>query len=230
MYIAPNSYIDYVKLLEAYPSLQGDMSEWLKTHTPEKDSISVYSDDPSNSNNHSPTIASFVEKWNTEEEEYHRHDWKSIPIFFKKEWNTKDFPNFSKVAKELKGLRQCLINFIAPNGKITIHKDQDNWNNMTEYWGFLCDGYSLVATLQTGMKNSKDKTVGTSIRDVNTGIDSWSYALVNEFVCFDGLNYNHAIINKTDEWRISAVFDIDKEKFDPSFIKTDRQVCDYYVN
>jgi hypothetical protein len=54
--------------------------------------------------------------------------------------------------------------------------------------------------------------------------------LANEFVCFDGLNYNHAITNNTDEWRISAVFDIDKEKFDPSFVKTDKQVCDYYVD
>jgi len=228
MYIAPNSYINYVELLDHYPKLVEDMNEWLNTHTPERDSIAVYSDAPVNK--FLSTTTNFVESWTTEEEKQHRHDWKSIPVFFEKTWNTKDFPRFSEFGKDLKGLRQCLINFIAPRGKITIHKDHDNWGKMTEDWGFKCEGYSLVATLKTGMKKATDKTVGTCIRDIKTGNDTWSYALANEFVCFDGLNYNHAITNNTDEWRISAVFDIDKEKFDPSFVKTDKQVCDYYVD
>jgi hypothetical protein len=79
------------------------------------------------------------------------------------------------------------------------------------------------------MKNSNDKTVGTMVRNIDSLVDTWSYPVLNEFVCFDGLCYNHAITNKTNEWRISAVFDIDKSMFDKKYIKTDKQVCDSYL-
>ena len=223
-FIAPNSYIDYGFLLNHYDKLVEDMNNWLKTHTPEKDSIGVYADDEELT-----ATTNFVETIKTEEELKHRHDWKSVPVFFEKNWNEKDFPKFTEFAKQLKGLRQLIINFIAPNGKITIHTDVDNWANMSKYWGFTCEGYSLIATLKTGMKNTNDKTVGTMVRNIDTLVDTWSYPMVNQFVCFDGLRYNHAITNKTNEWRISAVFDIDKSMFDEKYIKTDKQVCDSYL-
>jgi hypothetical protein len=229
-FIAPNSYIDYVFLLNHYNKLVEDMNDWLKTHTPEKDSISVYADDEElTANQFLSTTTNFVETIKTEEEQKHRYDWKSIPVFFEKNWNEKDFPKFTEFGKQLRGLRQLIINFIAPNGKITIHTDVDNWGKMSEDWGFTCEGYSLIATLKTGMKNSNDKTVGTMVRDIDSLVDTWSYPVLNEFVCFDGLRYNHAITNKTNEWRISAVFDIDKSMFDKKYIETDKQVCDSYL-
>jgi hypothetical protein len=36
------------------------------------------------------------------------------------------------------------------------------------------------------------------------------------------------ITNNTKEWRITAVLDIDKEKFNPNYIKTDKQVCETF--
>ena len=78
------------------------------------------------------------------------------------------------------------------------------------------------------MKNCNDKTVGTMVRNIDSLVDTWSYPILNEFVCFDGLRYNHAITNNTNEWRISAVFDIDKSMFDKKYIETDKRVCDFY--
>lgn len=229
MFIAPNSYIDYAFLLDHYSSLVDDMNEWLKTHTPEKDSIGVYADDEP-VNKFLSTTTNFVETWTTHEEYEHRNDWKSVPVFFEKVWNEKDFPRFTEHGKKLKGLRQLIINFIAPHGKITLHTDVDNWAKMSQDWECKCEGYSLITTLKSGMKNAKEETVGTRIRNIKTGADTWAYPLENEFVCFDGLNYNHAITNNTNEWRISAVFDIDKEKFNSNYIRTDKQVCENFKN
>lgn len=229
MFIAPNSYIDYSFLLDHYPKLVQEMNTWLETHTPEKDSIGVYADDAV-ANNFLSKTTNFVETWKTPEEYHHRNDWKSIPVFFEKQWNEKDFPTFAKYGKDLRGLRQLIINFIAPYGKITLHTDVDNWAKMSQDWNCVCEGYSLIATLQSGMKNSKDETVGTTIRNIETGESVSAYPLKHEFVCFDGLKYNHSITNNTPEWRISAVFDIDAVKFSPTYVTTDLQVFDAFKN
>jgi len=224
MWIKPNSYISYSYLLENYHLLKEDMTQWLLTHTPERDSVAVYNDE-FQVNPFMSTTTNFVETWTTQEEYEHRHDWKSIPVFFEKKWYKETFPRFWEAGSKLPGLRQCMINFISPRGKITLHTDVDNWAKMSEDWGFKCEGYSLIATVQSGMTNRKDKTVGTSLKDVEEGIDVWKFPLVDEFVCFDGLNVNHSIINNTDIWRISAVFDIDKTSFRDEYIKTEAQVC-----
>ena len=122
----------------------------------------------------------------------HRKDWRCLGAFYEKKWNTKLLPESYRSLGKLIGLVQLNINFLRPYGKITNHKD---------------DGYSIVSTLHTGMKDAKEETVGMCVDGVN------KFPLQNELVCFDGINGVHSMWNNTPEWRITAVFDIRKEAF-----------------
>ena len=212
MFIAPNSYIDYERIIKYYPLLVEDMNEWLKTHTPEKDSVGVYDNRYGDG---------WVEQPKNLEEQLHKDDWKSIPVYFERKWNMEVFKKSWENLSTLRGVYQVMINFIAPNGKITSHKDHGGWGKIREDFNRDdIEGYSLIATVQTGMINLEEKTVGTECNGVV------KYPLQHQWHCFDGYNKDHSIWNYTNTWRISAVFDIDKKYFNEEYITTSKDVCD----
>jgi hypothetical protein len=111
---------------------------------------------------------------------------------------------------ECKGIKQIFINFIKPNGIITPHLDTSTWEKIEEDWGlplYSLEGGSIIATLFTGMKNREEKTVGMKVNGV------YKFPLAGELVCFDGRWNEHQMWNNTNEWRITAVIDIDRQYF-----------------
>jgi len=144
----------------------------------------------------------------TPEEYKHMDDWRVLPMLYNKEWNRKVFPKSHALIGALPGLYQSLVNFVIPGGRIAKHFDKGNWDKIEEHYGHRVDGYSVVLNLSVGMKERGEKTVGMDVDGIK------KYPLTGEIVAFDGRNSIHNMWNDTEEWRVTAVLDFDKEYFD----------------
>lgn len=214
-WIDVKKYVYFDKLQSAIPSLQNDIINWVKAHDLEKDTYDAYGSPDSNTKiNYSRLISVpkaytgiLTEIPSNHLEEKHKHDWKTIPCYHNRVFDKNIFPNSWKPLSECRGVYQILINFLRPYGKITPHKDTSNWDIIEKSLKKQVDGYSIVATLQSGMKNKEEKTVGMDVEGIQ------KFPLEQELVCFDGKRYAHSMWNDTPEWRITAVIDVNKNFF-----------------
>lgn len=152
----------------------------------------------------------------------HVDNWRFVPGYVEGKWNMEFLSvETQKVLNELQGLLQMNINFLTPFGKITPHTDVGSWNKMAIYYNKPdLDGYLIVSTIHSGMTDPKTKSVGMRV-GIGDSYMNWQpddyierrYPLVGELVCFDGRRGIHDMWNNTEEYRITAVFDIDKHAF-----------------
>ena len=221
MWIDPKTYNDYSKLVSLLPLVEKDIKFWLIENDPIHNTEPVYEERASSQESYAKlnpdgTIIGFSSARFSEpppdptknpEQYKHRKDWRCVSGFYERQWNKDILKESSEALNTLNGLRQLQINFVSPFGKITSHLDDGGWAKVSEDWGRNIYGYSIVLTLQSGMKDSSEKTVGMRVNDVD------KFPIAGELVCFDGIKGLHSMWNNTNIWRITAVFDIDKEAF-----------------
>lgn len=220
MWIDPTKYNDYSKLVSLQTLLGTDIRFWLRDNDLIKDTEPVYEERASSQESYAKlnpdgTITSLSSNFSepppdptkNPEEYKHRKDWRCLGAFYERKWNTNIIKQSFEALNTLNGLRQLNINFLSPFGKITSHLDDGGWKKISDDWGKDIYGYSIVLTVQSGMNESLSKLVGMRVN----GVDK--YPLAGELVCFDGIKGIHSMWNNTNIWRITAVFDIDKEAF-----------------
>lgn len=208
------NYNHYSDLEKIVPYLQQDILAWVQKHNIETDALSAYGtgDKAKTKISRLTTVpkqyvGELTEVPSNNLEFKHADDWKTIPCYYNRVWDKIVFPKSWEALSKLNGVYQILINFIKPHGKITPHKDTSNWDRIEEQLKRKVDGYSAVVTLFSGMKNKNEKTVGMDVEGIQ------KYPLAGEIVCFDGKEAGHSMWNDTNEWRITAVIDIDKKHF-----------------
>lgn len=220
-WIDPTYYVDHDKLKDVIvPLMQEDLSEWMKDHPiventecayapPEEVEEKVLSTGQEMKAHINRSIA-YKEVLTDEAEKKHYEDWRSIHFLYERQWNKDVFKRSWKLMEECKGVKQIFINFIKPNGLITPHTDTSTWEKIEIDWGmplYSLEGASIIATLFSGMKDRSTKSVGMSVNS------AYKFPMAGELVCFDGRWNEHSMWNRTKEWRITAVIDIDRQYF-----------------
>lgn len=220
-WINPTYYVDYDKLKDVIvPLMQEDLREWMINNPIETSTECAYAPPDEVEEKilskkeelraHKNRAIAYKEILTDEAERKHYNDWRSIDFLYECKWNKDVFKRSWQLMSECKGIKQIFINFIKPNGIITPHLDTSTWEKIEEDWGlplYSLEGGSIIATLFTGMKNREEKTVGMKVNGV------YKFPLAGELVCFDGRWNEHQMWNNTNEWRITAVIDIDRQYF-----------------
>jgi hypothetical protein len=220
-WINPTYYVDYDKLKDIIvPLMQEDLREWMINNPIETSTECAYAPPDEVEEKilskkeelkaHKNRAIAYKEILTDEAERKHYNDWRSIDFLYECKWNKEVFKRSWQLMSECKGIKQIFINFIKPNGIITPHLDTSTWEKIEEDWGlplYSLEGGSIIATLFTGMKNREEKTVGMKVNGV------YKFPLAGELVCFDGRWNEHQMWNNTNEWRITAVIDIDRQYF-----------------
>ena len=220
-WINPTYYVDYNKLKDIIvPLMQEDLREWMINNPIETSTECAYAPPDEVEEKilskkeelkaHKNRAIAYKEILTDEAERKHYNDWRSIDFLYECKWNKEVFKRSWQLMSECKGIKQIFINFIKPNGIITPHLDTSTWEKIEEDWGlplYSLEGGSIIATLFTGMKNREEKTVGMKVNGV------YKFPLAGELVCFDGRWNEHQMWNNTNEWRITAVIDIDRQYF-----------------
>ena len=220
-WINPTYYVDYDKLKDVIvPLMQEDLREWMINNPIETSTECAYAPPDEVEEKilskkeelkaHKNRAIAYKEILTDEAERKHYNDWRSIDFLYECKWNKEVFKRSWQLMSECKGIKQIFINFIKPNGIITPHLDTSTWEKIEEDWGlplYSLEGGSIIATLFTGMKNREEKTVGMKVNGV------YKFPLAGELVCFDGRWNEHQMWNNTNEWRITAVIDIDRQYF-----------------
>jgi hypothetical protein len=220
-WINPTYYVDYNKLKDIIvPLMQEDLREWMINNPIETSTECAYAPPDEVEEKilskkeelkaHKNRAIAYKEILTDEAERKHYNDWRSIDFLYECKWNKDVFKRSWQLMSECKGIKQIFINFIKPNGIITPHLDTSTWEKIEEDWGlplYSLEGGSIIATLFTGMKNREEKTVGMKVNGV------YKFPLAGELVCFDGRWNEHQMWNNTNEWRITAVIDIDRQYF-----------------
>jgi hypothetical protein len=220
-WINPTYYVDYDKLKDVIvPLMQEDLREWMINNPIETSTECAYAPPDEVEEKilskkeelkaHKNRAIAYKEILTDEAERKHYNDWRSIDFLYECKWNKDVFKRSWQLMSECKGVKQIFINFIKPNGIITPHLDTSTWEKIEEDWGlplYSLEGGSIIATLFTGMKNREEKTVGMKVNGV------YKFPLAGELVCFDGRWNEHQMWNNTNEWRITAVIDIDRQYF-----------------
>jgi len=220
-WINPTYYVDYDKLKDVIvPLMQEDLREWMINNPIETSTECAYAPPDEVEEKilskkeelkaHKNRSIAYKEILTDEAERKHYNDWRSIDFLYECKWNKEVFKRSWQLMSECKGIKQIFINFIKPNGIITPHLDTSTWEKIEEDWGlplYSLEGGSIIATLFTGMKNREEKTVGMKVNGV------YKFPLAGELVCFDGRWNEHQMWNNTNEWRITAVIDIDRQYF-----------------
>jgi hypothetical protein len=220
-WINPTHYVDYEKLKNVIvPLMQEDLNEWMKTNPIETSTECAYAppeeveekilSQKQEIKAHKNRSIAYKELLTDEAERKHYNDWRSIDFLYERKWNKEVFKRSWQLMSECVGVKQIFINFIKPHGIITPHLDTSTWEKIEEDWElplYTLEGASIIATLFTGMKNRETKSVGMKVNGV------YKYPLAGELVCFDGRWNEHQMWNNTDEWRITAVIDIDRKFF-----------------
>jgi len=220
-WINPTYYVDYNKLKDIIvPLMQEDLREWMINNPIETSTECAYAPPDEVEEKilskkeelkaHKNRAIAYKEILTDEAERKHYNDWRSIDFLYECKWNKEVFKRSWQLMSECKGIKQIFINFIKPNGIITPHLDTSTWEKIEEDWGlplYSLEGGSIIATLFTGMKNREEKTVGMKVNGV------YKFPLAGELVCFDGRWNEHQMWNNTNEWRITAVIDIDRKYF-----------------
>ena len=220
-WINPTYYVDYDKLKDVIvPLMQEDLREWMINNPIETSTECAYAPPEEVEEKilskkeelkaHKNRAIAYKEILTDEAEKKHYNDWRSIDFLYERNWNKKVFKRSWQLMSECKGIKQIFINFIKPNGIITPHLDTSTWEKIEEDWGmplYSLEGASIIATLFTGMKDRNTKTVGMKVNGV------YKFPLAGELVCFDGRWNEHQMWNNTNEWRITAVIDIDRQYF-----------------
>ena len=220
-WINPTYYADYDKLKDVIvPLMQEDLREWMINNPIETSTECAYAPPDEVEEKilskkeelkaHKNRAIAYKEILTDEAERKHYNDWRSIDFLYECKWNKEVFKRSWQLMSECKGIKQIFINFIKPNGIITPHLDTSTWEKIEEDWGlplYSLEGGSIIATLFTGMKNREEKTVGMKVNGV------YKFPLAGELVCFDGRWNEHQMWNNTNEWRITAVIDIDRQYF-----------------
>ena len=220
-WIDPTYYVDYKKLKdEVVPLMQEDLREWMRDHPIVENTECAYAppeevEEKIISKGHEKKAhinrgIGYKEELKDEAEKKHYEDWRSIHFLYERQWNKDVFKRSWKLMEECKGVKQIFINFIKPNGLITPHTDTSTWEKIEIDWNiplYSLEGASVIATLFTGMKDRSTQSVGMNVNGV------YKYPLAGELVCFDGRWNEHSMWNKTNEWRITAVIDIDRQYF-----------------
>jgi len=220
-WINPTYYVDYNKLKDIIvPLMQEDLREWMINNPIETSTECAYAPPEEVEEKilskkeelkaHKNRAIAYKEILTDEAERKHYNDWRSIDFLYECKWNKEVFKRSWQLMSECKGIKQIFINFIKPNGIITPHLDTSTWEKIEEDWGlplYSLEGGSIIATLFTGMKNREEKTVGMKVNGV------YKFPLAGELVCFDGRWNEHQMWNNTNEWRITAVIDIDRQYF-----------------
>jgi len=220
-WINPTYYVDYNKLKDIIvPLMQEDLREWMINNPIETSTECAYAPPDEVEEKilskkeelkaHKNRAIAYKEILTDEAERKHYNDWRSIDFLYERKWNKEVFKRSWQLMSECKGIKQIFINFIKPNGIITPHLDTSTWEKIEEDWGlplYSLEGGSIIATLFTGMKNREEKTVGMKVNGV------YKFPLAGELVCFDGRWNEHQMWNNTNEWRITAVIDIDRQYF-----------------
>lgn len=220
-WINPTYYVDHNKLKDVVvPLMQEDLRVWMLNNPIETSTECAYAPPDEVEEKvistgqemkaHKNRAIAYKEILTDEAEKKHYNDWRSIDFLYERKWNKDVFKKSWQLMSECIGVKQIFINFIKPNGIITPHLDTSTWEKIEEDWDmplYSLEGASIIATLYTGMTNRKDKSVGMKVNGV------YKFPLAGELVCFDGRWNEHQMWNNTNQWRITAVIDIDRQYF-----------------
>ena len=186
------SYKDYRysdKLETLYPAMKADFEDWMKSHNIRKDSINVF-------------------RYEYPKAEHQFADsWWALPLAQGGKMVENEWQRTSAIVKTLPGMFQCIINFIEPHGGLPMHRDMGSWSRIEEALGKQVRGWTIGIGIDMPSQNPKELAIKFFDDDIPTCYGN------GEIVCFDGRNHLHEVWNKTNEWRVSAVIDLNDEEF-----------------
>ena len=220
MWINVKKYKHYDKLLEITPLAQQDFANWKQKYKYE-DRMQVLKFEH-------PDVYPELKGTSTSSDLYHRPE--SIPDRPnpKENWfcdpcstdtGKKIGPAFQdwKLSApkilELPGIVQHLVNFVKPHSSLPPHDDLGGWIRLSKDTGRELNGFSVVLGLDT-VKN-KDQ-MGIMFNNVWTNTKDPRAWGTGEWVAFEGKTHFHDVFNRTDQWRVTVVVDIEYDQFDLS--------------
>lgn len=218
MWINVKKYKHYDKLLEIVPLALQDFANWKEKYKYE-DRMQVLKFEH-------PDVYPELAGTSTSSDLYHRPESIEDRPNPKENWfcdpcctdtgkkigpAAKDWELSAPKILALPGIVQHLVNFVKPHSSLPPHDDLGGWIRLSKDTGRELNGFSAVLSLNT----VKDKTqMGILFNNVWTGTPDPRAWGTGEWVAFEGKTHFHDVYNRTDEWRVTCVVDLEYDQFD----------------
>ena len=217
MWINIKKYKHYDKLLEVIPLAQQDFENWKQKYKYE-DRMQVLKFEH-------PEVYPELKGTSTGSDLYHRpetiedrpnpkENWFCDPVATdtgKKIGRAfDDWKLSAPKILELPGFIQHLVNFVKPHSSLPPHDDFGGWTRLSKDTGRELNGFSASLILD----GVKDKTqMGIMFHNVWTGMPDARTWDIGEWVAFEGKTHFHDVYNKSDQWRVTVVVDLEYDQF-----------------
>lgn len=218
MWINVKKYKHYDKLLEIVPLALQDFANWKEKYKYE-DRMQVLKFEH-------PDVYPELAGTSTSSDLYHRPESIEDRPNPKENWfcdpcctdtgkkigpAAKDWELSAPKILALPGIVQHLVNFVKPHSSLPPHDDLGGWIRLSKDTGRELNGFSAVLSLNT----VKDKTqMGILFNNIWTGAPDPRAWGTGEWVAFEGKTHFHDVYNRTDEWRVTCVVDLEYDQFD----------------
>lgn len=122
-----------------------------------------------------------------------------------------DWKGTAELTFDLPGVTQHIVNFIRPHTKLRDHDDFGGWKRNAKDMGLkTLNGFSL----SLGLQHINDKKqMGIMMWNPFADIQQWKSWGTGEYVCFEGKTHMHHVYNHSDDWRVTAIIDIEASHF-----------------
>ena len=123
-----------------------------------------------------------------------------------------DWKQSADITFNLPGCTQHIVNFIRPHTALRDHDDFGGWVRNAKDMGVdQLDGFTISLTLEgeSGKQGIRMWNPFADILQTKTcDVGSW--------ICFEGKTHMHHVFNDSDQWRVTAIIDIEASHFDLS--------------
>ena len=123
-----------------------------------------------------------------------------------------DWKRSAELSFKLPGVTQHIVNFIRPHTTLRDHDDFGGWErNATDLNMPTLNGFTMSLGLDT-LPDKKDQ--GIMMWNPFADIQQWKGCGTGDWCCFEGKTHFHHVYNKSDQWRVTCIIDIEESHFD----------------
>jgi len=125
-----------------------------------------------------------------------------------------DWSRTAELTFALPGVCQHIVNFIRPKTHLRDHDDFGGWKRNAKDMGVkTLNGFSV----SLGLHHIDDKKqMGIMMKHPFADLNQYKSWGTGEMIAFEGKTHFHHVYNHSDEWRVTAIIDIEASHFDLS--------------